>query len=345
MPSASAQTTLVSPTGNGGFENGVDFTSNGWTAANGASSQLTVGILNPPGPSAGLNAAYSTNAGVWNGVNTLNVNHFYRDIAFPPGETLIVLQFKYKVSVVDATFDFLRVFLVPTTTTPVAGTQLGSGQIGANFETALAYANQTLVIPASAAGTTQRLVFQWRTDAANPTSAIAIDEISVVSQSATPICGAYTIDNTLPTGGANFASFTDAINYINLHGICGPLTFNVTAGQAFVETPPVMTATGTAVNPIIFQKTAGTNPVIQPTGGGGTADAGITISGGDYITFDGIDVSRLTGTAMEYGFLVRNLNATDGAQNNTIQNTTISLDRANATSRGSCKPPQPPAAG
>ncbi|MBK6776236.1 MAG: hypothetical protein IPG74_10480 [Flavobacteriales bacterium] len=168
MPSASAQTTLVSPTGNGGFENGVDFTSNGWTAANGASSQLTVGILNTPGPSAGLNAAYSTNAGVWNGVNTLNVNHFYRDIAFPPGETLIVLQFKYKVSVVDATFDFLRVFLVPTTTTPVAGTQLGSGQIGANFETALTYANQTLVIPASAAGTTQRLVFQWRTDAANP---------------------------------------------------------------------------------------------------------------------------------------------------------------------------------
>ncbi|MBK6776235.1 MAG: hypothetical protein IPG74_10475 [Flavobacteriales bacterium] len=128
--------------------------------------------------------------------------------------------------------------------------------------------------------------------------------------------------------------FTDAINYINLHGICGPLTFNVTAGQAFVETPPAMTGHWHCGQSIIFQKTAGTNPVIQPTGGGGATDAGITISGGDYITFDGIDVSRLTGTAMEYGFLVRNLNATDGAQNNTIQNTTISLDRANATSRG-----------
>src|SRR5262249_36497276 len=36
----------------------------------------------------------------------------------------------------------------------------------------------------------------------------------------------------------------------------------------------------------------------------------------------------------EYGYLIRNLSATDGATNNTIKNCTITLNRANTTSYG-----------
>ena len=41
--------------------------------------------------------------------------------------------------------------------------------------------------------------------------------------------GTYTINNALPTGGTNFASFSDAALAINC-GVTGPVTFNVAAG-------------------------------------------------------------------------------------------------------------------
>ena len=53
-----AQTTLISPTGDGGFANGGTFAANGWTAVNATTDNWVVGIANPPGPSAGTNAAY-----------------------------------------------------------------------------------------------------------------------------------------------------------------------------------------------------------------------------------------------------------------------------------------------
>ena len=40
---SNAQTTLISPTGDGGFENGATFLANGWTVVNGATNQWFVG--------------------------------------------------------------------------------------------------------------------------------------------------------------------------------------------------------------------------------------------------------------------------------------------------------------
>ncbi|MFN5911616.1 MAG: hypothetical protein ACK45H_09800, partial [Bacteroidota bacterium] len=138
----------------------------------------------------------------------------------------------------------------------------------------------------------------------------------------------------------NFASFDQAIAWLNSICVNNPIVFNVSAGQTFAELPRVITATGTAVNTITFQKSgAGANPVILGTNGIGTADAGIVISGGDYFTFDGIDVrnnpANATTTAeLEYGYLIRNASATNGAQFNTLQNCTIVLSRAYTTVRG-----------
>ena len=146
----------------------------------------------------------------------------------------------------------------------------------------------------------------------------------------------FTINNTLPTGNGNFASFTDAITFLNGGAACGPLayTFNVAAGQTFAENPPALTRTGTASAPIIFQKDgAGANPVITPTGTASANEAGFAIHGADYITVDGVDIAGL-GNQMEYGYFIRNLNATDGAKHNTIRNCAVTLDRSNASSIG-----------
>jgi hypothetical protein len=160
--------------------------------------------------------------------------------------------------------------------------------------------------------------------------------VAVTGTNVSALTGTKTIDNTLATAGNNYASFTAAINALNLGGIgAGGVTFNVVAGQIFAEDPPAITATGTNANQVIFQRSgAGANPVIRPTGGGGATDAGITIGGGDYFTFDGIDINIATGSAVEFGYYVRNASATDGAQNNTIKNTAITLNRSNTASVG-----------
>ena len=163
----------------------TDFTANGWTVVNNATAgkdKLFVGTAATP--SLGTYSMFSgTSATSFVGQSPASVNHIYRDITFPAGESKITLTFKYKIPVTDATWDYLKLWLVPTTTTPVAGTQLTTGQIGvtAGYDSSTTYVTQTVTIPASAAGTTQRLVFSWRSDGASPSAVISVDEISLVT--------------------------------------------------------------------------------------------------------------------------------------------------------------------
>ena len=108
--------------------------------------------------------------------------------------------------------------------------------------------------------------------------------------------------------------------------LSNPIVFNVSAGQTFNENTPAITQTGTVANTITFQKSgAGANPVITPTGTTAATDFGIAIAGGDYITFNGIDINASAVNTVEYGYFIRNASATNGATNNTIQNMTISM--------------------
>jgi hypothetical protein len=155
---------------------------------------------------------------------------------------------------------------------------------------------------------------------------IVVDEIPA------PLTGTKTIKSS----GGDYSTFTAAINALNDAGVSGGVTFNVDDDLVFTEDPPAITATGALGNTIVFQRTGtGANrPVIKPTGTAGSNDFGICISGGDYITFDGIDITINTGSAVEYGYIVRNASATNGAQNNVIKNTKITLNRTNTTSKG-----------
>ncbi|RYD92834.1 MAG: hypothetical protein EOP54_20155, partial [Sphingobacteriales bacterium] len=120
-------------------------------------------------------------------ITSLSVVQAYRDIAVPAGTTAAspaLLSFDW-LAVGEGCCDYLRVWLVPSSFTPVAGTQITAGtgriQIGGNLNAQTAWQNylNTNVNLASFAGTTVRLVFEWRNDGSLGTApAGAIDNIN-----------------------------------------------------------------------------------------------------------------------------------------------------------------------
>jgi len=183
--------------------------------------------------------------------------------------------------------------------------------------------------------------------------------------------GTYTIDNTQSTtypSGTNFKNFTDAVNSLNTLGApTSTVTFNVIAGQTFTElettgsgaltngngrVPVIINPGGTSASAqIIFQKSGiGANPKLSvtTTTGASTFDAGIALAGGDWFTFDGIDIAQATTPSasdfLEFGYALFRGTGTstttdNGCQNNTIKNSTITLARdiagtSNTTSVG-----------
>ncbi len=167
------------------------------------------------------NSIYISNTnGTTNAYNTgsASVVHAYRDIAIPASTTTATFSFDWKAQG-ESTYDYLRVWLVPTTFMPVSGTQITAGagriQIGANYNQQSTW--QTVLNPAlnisSFAGTTMRLVFEWRNDSSAGTQPpVAIDNINLrVCSTATPVVTLGTpthnsITLTWPqdTGGANY---------------------------------------------------------------------------------------------------------------------------------------------
>lgn len=137
--------------------------------------------------------------------------------------------------------------------------------------------------------------------------------------------GNYTINASGTNTGTNFTSFTNAINDLNTVGtLSGNVVFSVSAGQTFSERPPVITATGNSSAAISFIRSgAGANPVITAPGNSlSDDDAAITIRGGDYFTFNGIDVTAAD-SSLEYGYLLRRAGRDNAARNNTVTNAII----------------------
>lgn len=204
---AFGQTTLIGPLNGGNFELGGTFAANNWTVVNNTpvnpTNQWALGNV-ATGLNFTANRAYISNDG---GVSYSYTNtgdsrvHFYRDVTFPAGETIITLSFVLRVTG-EGSYDGLNVGLYPTSTTVLSSNSTG----GVSHATLLPYyaggvtigtnpqysgfggtdgAVVTISIPASFAGTTQRLIFTWRNDTSfgtNPPA--AIDDILLTS--ATP---------------------------------------------------------------------------------------------------------------------------------------------------------------
>jgi len=159
--------------------------------------------------------------------------------------------------------------------------------------------------------------------------------LSLLAMLLTTLCSLGQISGTKTIPG-DYTSIASAISALNTSGVgIGGVTFNVTAG--YTETfsnlnDGLITATGTPVNQVLFQKSGtGANPIITAAINGiGNYDYIFCIGGGDYITFNGIDVqdnpaNATATTRMEFGFALFKASGTDGAQHNTLRNGTISL--------------------
>jgi hypothetical protein len=147
---------------------------------------------------------------------------------------------------------------------------------------------------------------------------------------------------TIPTNYASIAAF---VADVNTQGVgAGGVTLNVPAGYTETLTGKItLTATGTAANPIIIQKIgAGANPKLTSYVGtiatpSVVADGFFVLAGSDFVTIDGINLQESAAnttatTVMEFGYGLFLASATNGSQNNTIQNCVITLNRVQNTS-------------
>ena len=193
------QTIIINPATDGSFE-GADFAAGGWTALNNAngggswvqSTAATAGFT-------GTKSAYISNDETASppphayNITGVRTSALYKDVTIPAGESSISLSFKW-VGIGESGYDRLQVWAVPTdytplnanasmTTTGVAPTgrvQLGTGVAG--YHSSATWTTANIIVPAAYAGTSFRLVFQWRNDASGGSNPpIAIDDVSLTS--------------------------------------------------------------------------------------------------------------------------------------------------------------------
>lgn len=170
--------------------------------------------------------------------------------------------------------------------------------------------------------------------------------------------GVMTIDNSQPSSATNFSTFKEAADSLNSQGVAfGGVTFQVAAGQTFMEAPISLYNIGSANAPVTFEKAgAGANPVIMPffpgtrtlvSGPYSDGDFMIRIAGGSHITFDGLSISAnpffstvSPDTTLEYGFYLTRMlvGGTHYAPRDiTIRNCVINMKSNPGTTReGTC---------
>lgn len=231
-----AQTVLINPAQEGGFELGNTFAANGWTAVNASTNTWSVGSV--PAWQTGTNSAYVTNNGgaAWAyTTNTVQASHFYRDVAFPAGETNITLTFDWRGNGNDGNWDNLQVYVTDATVTPTtsgpinqATTTTGwagytdgttgyyltriNGTTTPTTTTAVTY-TFTNAQALYCAGNTKRLVFTWKNDGADGTNPPAsVDNISLISSCPGAVAIAATVVGS-NSFQANWNALTGATGY------------------------------------------------------------------------------------------------------------------------------------
>ncbi|WP_286913566.1 T9SS type A sorting domain-containing protein [Flavobacterium sp. UBA4197] len=203
--SMTAQTVLINPAAEGGFENGTTFASNGWTQVDDTTNKWALGTV--PGWFSGSRGAYvSSDSGTTWGYNAgaTSRSHFYRDVAFPAGATAVNLAFDWRGNGNDGNYDNLMVYVMDTSITPsnvgpttTNTTTTGwtgytngttgyyllqrSGTSAPTTTTAVTYTFTTAQLN-YVSGKTKRLVFVWKNDGSDGVNPPAsLDNISLTA--------------------------------------------------------------------------------------------------------------------------------------------------------------------
>ncbi|MDP3113629.1 MAG: S8 family serine peptidase [Candidatus Cloacimonadaceae bacterium] len=163
------------------FAEGFEAGWNGWKTVNG--TQTNIWETGNAISHTGIKSAYiSNNAGTSNAYSLTNasVSHLYQRIVFPSSTEGFKLRFAWKGNG-QTTLDGMKVYLVDPSIAPVAGTQLGSGQIGTLYNLNNTWQEDTIDLGTAPSGQTKRLVFTWFNDnSAGTQPPIAVDNIRVI---------------------------------------------------------------------------------------------------------------------------------------------------------------------
>ena len=258
LNSAVAQTVLISPSGDGGFENGATFEANGWTVIN--SSPLgtattnganTWHVGNAAGASAGTTGAYvsCTGGSTWGYNNgSATTSSFYRDVTSTSlTENIMTLSFQWKGNG-ESGWDRLLVYAVPIASAtpgpnnPTSNSTIMQGVTGATLiytQTTFpqaAYAQAAVALPSTFVGTTFRIYFVFQGDNSFGTSpGAAVDEISLIASApvtftSTAIGGLWSsaatwVGNAVPPAGNDFVIAAGSI--VTIDGVYSPRNLTV----------------------------------------------------------------------------------------------------------------------
>ncbi len=165
---------------------------NEWTAVNG--TQINKWYIGTATNNGGTQAMYiSDNNGVANTYTNSStaVTHIYRDVQIPAGANEINLSFDWRADGEGqfTEYDWVRAWMVPTTFVPTAGTVVAAAADRVALSDQLneqpTYIRASYDLQSAAiAGTTVRLVFEWRNDSSggeNPPGAIDNINITVIT--------------------------------------------------------------------------------------------------------------------------------------------------------------------
>ncbi|KMQ72478.1 beta strand repeat-containing protein [Chryseobacterium koreense] len=152
------------------------------------------------------------------------------------------------------------------------------------------------------------------------------------------VCASAQVSGT-KTIGVDYPTLADAFIDLNANGVgAGGATINVPSGYSesapsggFTLGTAILNASLSSSNPLIIQKSgSGANPVINAQVGTTSYDAFFKFVGVDYVTIDGFTLqenasNNTANMAIERGFYFYPLDATDGCNNNTIQNNVVNF--------------------
>jgi len=135
---------------------------------------------------------------------------------------------------------------------------------------------------------------------------------------------------------STYPDLATAITALNAATITDPVVITLTGNETAPATGYYITATGTATNTITIQGSGSIITAGLQTTSGGTMDAVFKLIGSDYVTLQNFNIQENSGntvtatgatnTMTEAGILLIHASDVDGAQHNTIQNDTISLN-------------------
>ena len=135
-------------------------------------------------------------------------------------------------------------------------------------------------------------------------------------------------DKNVPS--TNYPNFQAVVDSLNTFGVgASGVRFLVEGDEVFNETTLTLTTSGTQNGRInIVWDGQGAKPILNFTATAAASEAGIILSGADFVTIEGLDIRSVDGL-LEYGIFITNASATDGAHFNIVRSVDITLNKEN----------------